>query len=149
MGCIRKMGNGRWRLDLRDPAGARRRATFDTRRDAEAALAELRQDINHGSYVSPRSAPTFRQVVDEWFAGKRDRRPSTLAAWAAHLDLHLLPDLGSLRLDQITVSTIEHVRDRLRASGLSPQTVNKVLTTAAAVFKLALRRNYCRFSPAA
>jgi integrase len=44
---------------------------------------------------------------------------------------------------------IERLRDTLRRAGLSPQTVNKVLTTATAIFKLAVRRNYWTSNPAA
>jgi integrase len=86
--------------------------------------------------------PRFRQVAQEWFAAKREHRPSTQAQWQAHIDRHLVPHIGKLRLDQINVSVIERLRDTLRRAGLSPQTVNKVLTTATAIFKLAVRRNY-------
>ena len=54
-----------------------------------------------------------------------------------------------LRLDQISVSVIERLRDTRRRTGLSPQTVNKVLTTTTAIFKLAVRRNYWTSNPAA
>ena len=149
MGCIRKTTHGRWRVDFRDQTGARHRATFDTRKEAENGLGDFRRQINQGSFVAAKQVPLFREVAEEWFAGKREHRPSTQAQWQAHIDRHLLPHIGNLRLDQIGVSGLEKLRDALRRSGLSPQTVNKVLTTATAIFKLAVRRNYWTSNPAA
>jgi hypothetical protein len=101
MGCTRKTGQGRWRVDFRDQTGARHRATFDTRKEAEAALSDSRKEINRGTFVAAKEVPRFGQVAEEWFAGKREHRPSTQAQWQAHIDRHLLPHLGKLRLDQI------------------------------------------------
>jgi integrase len=148
MGCIRKTDQGGWRVDFRDQTGARHRATFETRREAETALSDFRRHISQGTFVAAKEVPRFRQVADEWFAGKREHRPSTQAQWQAHIDRHLLPHIGNLRLDQISVSVIEKLRDTLRRGGLSPQTVNKVLTTATAIFKLAVRRSYWTSNPA-
>jgi len=65
-----------------------------------------------------------------------------------HLDNHILPKLGDVRLDRIDVRAVEKLRDDLRVS-LKPQTINKVLTTLAAVFKFAMRRKLWRENPAA
>ena len=99
--------------------------------------------------------PTFRDVAEDWFRSKRNCRTSTLAAWRVHLDVHLLPELGDRLINQIDVATIERLRDKLAepepfsgARPLAPQTVNKVLTTATAVFKLAVRRRCITHNPA-
>ena len=149
MGCIRKSDQGRWRVDFRDQTGARHRATFDTRKEAENALSDFRRQINQGNFITAKEVPPFRQVAQEWFVAKREHRPSTQAQWQSHIDRHLIPHIGKLKLDQINVSVIERLRDTLRRAGLSPQTVNKVLTTATAIFKLAVRRNYWTSNPAA
>jgi len=64
------------------------------------------------------------------------------------MDRHLVPRIGKLRLNQINVSVIERLRDARRRAGLSSQIANKVLTTATAIFKLAVRRNYWTSNPA-
>ena len=79
---------------------------------------------------------------------KGDRRPGTVGNWRAQIDLHLNPKLGDLRLDRIDVVLIEKLRDELRAK-LSAKSVNAVLTTAAAIFKLAVRRKLATGNPAA
>jgi integrase len=142
----RKLPSGRWQA--RFPAPDRHRETFATKKEADLALFKARTALNEGIYLSPRLIPTFREVADEWIAGKSGKRPGTVAAWQTHLDLHLLPIIGAARLDRITVGMIEkQVRDVLRKKPLSTKTVNKVLTTCNAVFKLAVRRGYCVANP--
>jgi len=164
----RQLPNGRWQT--RFPAPDRHRESFETKKQAEAALTKARNARNEGSYIAPKSIPTFREAAEEWIAGKSKKRPGTVAAWRAHLYLHLLPHLGDMRLDRIDPAVVERFRDKLQEAppepkpvqtrpdqadekperkrqALSAVTVNKVLTTAGAVFKMAVRRKYCLSNP--
>ncbi len=116
--------------------------------DADEALADIKARISKGDFVASKLIPMFREVAEDWFRSKADRRPGTVGNWRAQIDLHLNPRLGDLRLDRIDVALIEKVRDELR-SKLSPKSVNAVLTTAAAIFKLAARRKLVNGNPAA
>jgi hypothetical protein len=136
-GHIQKTG-GRWRIDYRDGRGRRHRATFDTRKEADNALTDIKSRIGKGEYVASKFLPKFRELAEDWFRSKGDRRPGTVGNWRAQIDLHLNPKLGDLRLDRIDVALIEKLRDELRAK-LSAKSVNALLTTAAAIFKLAVR----------
>src|ERR1700691_5462016 len=142
----RKLPNGRWQV--RFPAPDRHRESFDTKKDADAALTKARGDRNEGSYIAPKSVPTYKAVADEWLAGKAGRKPSTLDSWRVHIEAHLKP-LHDLRANQITIAKIESLRDALlkdvaetketpARKRLSAQTVNKVLTTAAAILDRAV-----------
>ncbi len=146
-GNIQKTG-GRWRIDYRDGQGRRHRATFDTRKEADKALTDVKSRIGKGEYVASKLLPRFRELAEDWFVSKGDRRPGTVGNWRAQIDLHLNPKLGDLRLDRIDVVLIEKLRDELRAK-LSAKSVNAVLTTAAAIFKLAVRRKLATGNPAA
>ena len=57
--------------------------------------------------------------------------------------------LGPLRVDQVRVKHLEVFRRERLAAGLKPQTVNKLLTTASAVFAYAMRHEYIDRNPAA
>src|SRR5208283_4826373 len=114
-GHIQKTDGGRWRIDYRDGQGRRHRATFDTRKEADKALTEIKTRIGKGEYLASKLIPTFREVAEDWFRSKSDRRPGTVGNWRAQLDLYLLPKLGSLRLDRIDVGVNENLRDELRA----------------------------------
>lgn len=157
MSCVRPVRKGRWKYDFRDHKGVRHvKATFRTKAEAERALRACEEKLDRGIYVSPRELPTFRELAEEWFDGKRAHHPASRAQWRSHLDLHLLPALGHRRLDSITATVVERlVRDAMaekpRRAGatmsLTPRTINKVLTTGAAIFKVAERRNLVERNP--
>jgi integrase len=147
---------------VRFPAPDRHRESFDTKKLADAALTKARGDRNEGVYIAPKSVPTFKEVADDWLTGKAGCKPSTLDAWRVHIETHLLP-LHGLRVNQITIGKVESLRDALlrdvtekeateeipERKRLAAQTVNKVLTTAAAVLERAIRHNWCVKNPAA
>jgi hypothetical protein len=127
-------------------AGPRKRVEFPTKKAAEKHLAATAVKVSRGEYIEPAKIPTFATVAAEWLREKADRHPATVQGWRVHLKHPA--KLDNLRLDRIDVEKIERIRDDLRAT-LSPKTISAVLTTAAAVFKLALRRGYATLNPAA
>ena len=147
-GHIQKTDGGSWRIDYRDGQGRGHRATSDTRKEADKVLSEIKTRIGRGEYVASKLIPTFREIAEDWFRTKSDRRPGTVGNWRAQLNLYLLPKLGDLRLDRIDVGVIENLRDELRAK-LSAKSVNAVLTTTATIFKLAVRRRLVSGNPGA
>ena len=156
----RKLPNGRYQV--RFPAPDRHRETFDNKKLAEKALTDAKHKRDQGIYIPPKAVPTFKEVAADWLTGKAGCKPSTLDSWRVHLDIHLLP-LHSLRVNQISIGKIETLRDALlkevsekdatpqspARKKLAPQTVNKVMTTAAAVFARAKRHRFCVENPAA
>ena len=73
-GNIQKTG-GRWRIDYRDGQGRRHRATFDTRKEADNALTDIKSRIGKGEYVASKLLPRFRELAEDWYVSKGDRRP--------------------------------------------------------------------------
>jgi len=137
-----------WRLDYRPQglAGPRKRIEFPTKKAAEKHLATTAHKVARGEYISPEKIPTFAKAGEEWLRDKADRHPATVQGWRVHLK-HLAK-LDNLRLDRIDVAAVERVRDELRAN-LGATTISAVLTTCAAVFKLAQRRGWAANNPAA
>lgn len=153
MANLRKIAEGKYRIDWRDVQGRRYRKFFTTRKEADEHLTTVKNTLKAGTFIAPREIPTFAAVAREWLDGKKANayRPATLEQWRVHLDNHLLaPErgIGLLRLDRIDVGTIERFAAERRSAGLAPQTVNKMLTTAAAVFKFAIRHRQAVTNPA-
>lgn len=138
---------GRYVVDYRDRDRVRRWESFETRAEADTRLEEILKGLRHGTFRPPSQIPTFEETAKEWLATKRGRRVASLLQWQTHVDKHLVTALGKVRLDKITVAMIELRRDQLRGDGLAPRTVNKVLTTASAIFALAIRRGYVVTNP--
>lgn len=145
--AIRKTKAGSWEVDFRDLQKNRIQKTFQKHRDAVAFHDEVKTKIRSGEYVPP-IPKTFREVSEEWIKKKSDRRRSTVVHWRNHIDCHLNPKLGDMRLDKIDVELIEKFSDEW-SEKLSPKSVNKILTTATAIFKLAMKYRYVRENPAA
>jgi hypothetical protein len=74
----RKLPNGRWQA--RFPAPDRHRESFNTKKLAEAALTKAKGDRDDGTYIAPKSVPTFKEIAAGWLIGKAGLKPSTLAA---------------------------------------------------------------------
>jgi hypothetical protein len=117
---------GKWMLDFYDQGGKRRRETYATQKAAKAALAFRLEQLREGTYHAPAEIPTLRQVAEAWLVAKQDRRPSTVAGDETYVAAHIVPALGTLRLDQVTVADVEWFRERLRTT-LAVRTVNKLL----------------------
>lgn len=144
MANLRKIAEGKYRIDWRDDRGRRYRKFFEKRKDAESALTDVQKKLETGAFIAPREVPAFAEIAREWIQSKKagNYRPATLEAWRIHLDNHLLNEdhgIGHLRLNRIDVATVERFAQRRKDAGLAAQTVNKILTTAAAVLSFAVR----------
>ena len=58
-GHIQKTNGGRWQIDFRDGNGRRHRATFDTRKEADKALTEVKTRVGRGDYVASKLIRLF------------------------------------------------------------------------------------------
>ncbi|HVN90884.1 MAG TPA: tyrosine-type recombinase/integrase [Candidatus Binataceae bacterium] len=110
-------------------------------------MAETSAKVSRGEYLDHSKVPTFQEAAELWFASKTDRRPSHVADLRSRLDKHILPRVGSLRLDRITVGAIEKLRDGLSEEGYAPRTINTIIRIASAVFRAAIRRGDATNNP--
>jgi integrase len=60
---------------------------------------------------------------------------------------HIEPTLGALRINHVSVATVEAFREELRQQ-LAPRTVNKVLTALSAIFDHAIKHGLTEKNPA-
>jgi integrase len=120
-------GHGTWwfRYDApRDADGRRRQVKvgpFDSRRDAEAAMAAVLDRINKGTHVESDRGLTFSRYLDEWLAGKLKLKQSTRTGYAHHLELYFKPGLGHVRLADLRDTDFEELYAAIRQIG-RPQT---------------------------
>ncbi len=118
-GSVRQLASGRWQARYRDPDGVRRSApmTFTTKRVASAWLADVRDDIERGRWVSPEQAEahaaaaaaasvTVREVVDAWLATIPSANHHASSADRARL--YINPQLGDLAVTALTRKRCEH-----------------------------------------
>jgi integrase len=116
-----------WIVDYVDQQGARHIRTFDRQKDATAYEATVRVDIRTGVHTS--SKATVADAGKHWIAScnAHGLEAATLESYQQHLDDHIVPFLGSVKLSQLTVPLVRDFMDRLRANGRSPAMVKRVV----------------------
>jgi integrase len=142
-----------WRAKYRLPDGTRKHETLGpaaprngrppegsyTKRTAEAELRRILTAAERGELLSQakKTGATVADAVEEWLRYCEQERScavSTMYDYEATVRKHLLPVLGDLPLEAVTPEKVERLKRKLRDSGLTPRTVNKVLTYAHGVF---------------
>jgi integrase len=148
-------------------AGRRRHITLpaSTREQAERERAVVMEEVRSGVWVpprrrgpgpSPRAMPTFERFAGEWVARQKDeggRRQMGLSA-AGQADLqwrleHLLAYFAAIPLDEITVTEVDDFRlSKVREGMLGATSINKMLTTLAAILEAAVEYELLARNPA-
>jgi integrase len=139
-GSVYKRADGRWIAQVeagldRDGRRRRPRAVRRTKREALAALDELRRQVDQG--VTPERTQSVGEFLEWWLATvvPDTVKPSTADAYADIVRLYIAPHVGRVKLAKLTP---QHVKSMLRAmetDGLSPRTRQY----ARAVLRRALR----------
>lgn len=108
-GTLRELPSGRFQASFVAPDGFRVNApvTFASRADAETWLTTQQSDIIRGTWkADDRGRMTLRGYAVKWLTGRTDLKPRTSALYAGLLDRHILPDLGDIRLRDITQADV-------------------------------------------
>ena len=150
-GHVRKRGKG-WVVvtDIgRDESGKRQQrwhSGYGTRKEAEAALAEILGKLGRGEYVAETKLTFGEFLRDRWLphldsqADLGNLRPTTVGFYSQLVQAHVLPRLGAVRLRSLDPPTLnrfygELIRNGRRVrpgqppAGLSATTVHSVHVT--------------------
>ena len=116
-----------WVVDYADQRGQRHIKTFERKKEADAYAASVRVDIRAGVHTS--SKATVAHAGKHWIDSCKAHglEASTLESYQQHLDDHIVPYLGTVKLSQLTVPVIRNFMDRLRADGRSPAMIKRVV----------------------
>ena len=110
----------------RDPISGSRRSTsktFRAKKDAEAYMAATITEINRSAHVLP-SKLTIGDLLTDWLETTRYRvRPATLEGYDATIRNHLLPELGAMRVQDLTPIELQRFYNRKLAAGASARTI--------------------------
>src|SRR4051794_28632970 len=151
-GSIYRLPNGRWQgaVDVGwvDGRRVRKRITRKTRRDIVLGLRELTALAARGQLRSERP-PTLATWLDTYLdevAGARVR-PTTLASYRSHIEIHVKPTLGRHRLDQLRPQHIAAFYNQLSRK-LSPSSVRRIHAVLRRALTVAVRWGLIVTNPA-
>lgn len=91
----------RWRARYLDPDGRERAKSFTRKAEAENFLTTTGAGMLTGTYLDPDAGKiTLRRYAQQWM-DSRSWDASTRETVARRVNLHIIPDLGDKRLDQL------------------------------------------------
>lgn len=121
-GSTRRRGNS-WTAYwfVTDNHGRRRQKSkggFTTKRDAQTFLTEQLSSLTTATYVEPSRMTFGEYLTDFWLPTvKGTTRPSTWDAYKRTVDLHVVPELGSIPLQKLSAHDLDRYYAAKRASG--------------------------------
>jgi len=118
-----------WVVDYVDQDGDRHIETFKKKKDADAYHAEVGVDVRSGTHIAPSKSVTVREAGESWIRASAQLERATVEDYQGHLDRHILPLIGGLKLSDVTPQVIRKLEDSLRVKGRSPALIRKVLTS--------------------
>jgi integrase len=130
-------------------------SAFPTLAEARARREEVLYEARRGGVVGSKTRTFKAFVEDDWLprlqarVAQGDLRASTEAQYARDVRLHLVPAFGPFHLDQIGVEQVERFRDKLTASGLSNDSVRRIVNTLGYSLKLARKWRLIAYNPVA
>jgi integrase len=74
-------------------------------------------------------------------------KPSALRAYEQALRVHVVPELGRLRLSAVTRASVQDLIDKLVASGRKPSTVRNAILPLRAIYRRAISRSEVAVNP--
>ena len=143
---VRPYKRGGWQVDIRlklpDGKEVRERKLLKTVSRSTAhrwGQDRERHFVLHGLPKPTKEVPTLEEFAQRFLDGHaraNRQKPSGIAAKETILNRHLIPMLGSRRLDTITTESVQDLKRELRMK--SPKTVNNVLTVIGVLIKKAV-----------
>jgi len=115
----------------------RRRETksgFATQKECQAAMNKLLVAVEQHNYSAPTKASVKEYLTKEWLpAVKATIRPSTYNSYVQHVDCHIVPHIGTVKLQKLSGSQVNALYAKLAETGrkngktgLSPMTIHHV-----------------------
>ena len=155
LGGIDQLPSGRWRVRLVDPTTGRRISigSHRTKAAAERAFADALADQGRGVWVAPEDGRiTLAEYAREWLASRlttrgEPLRPRVRDLYDGYLRLHILPELGSLSLAQLSTTTVRRWHADLLATGPGASTTAKCYRLLRAILNTAVEDRHLSTNP--
>ena len=91
------------------------------KKDADAYHATVKVDVRKGMHTAPSKSVTVAEAAESWIKrveangmqGEGPAERTTIRQYRQHIDLHIVPRLGRVKLAQLTPKSVENFRDGL------------------------------------
>lgn len=134
-----------WVVDYATKKGGRHIRTFNKKREADEFAATARIEVRHGIHTPSSKSITIAEAGKLWLATceKNKLERTTVDGYQQHLQLHIEPFLGTIKLSDLSTPMIREFEDKLGAdkeNPRSPALVRKVRGSLGAILSDAQER---------
>jgi integrase len=131
----------RWVAAYKDQDGGRHNKGFVTRKDAKAFLVLTEGEIVRGVHTPESTSVTVAKAAQLWLKrGEIEKlERSTLRQYRNHVNLHILPLIGAVKLARLSTPVVQAFRDKLLETR-SRVLARKVLASLKSIVSEAMRR---------
>jgi integrase len=138
MACIRKrtwkfegIEKSAWVVDYFDQSRVKRRKTFATKKAAVDWSTTALHEVKQGTHTPASASVTVERAGELWIKDceAEGLERSTIRQRRQHLNLHINPRLGGVRLSELSTPSINRFDKQLRDAGTSLAMRRKVLTS--------------------
>jgi integrase len=114
--------------------------TFPTKRAAAAWRGELQHEVKQGTHTPTSASITVAEAGAAWLAQAESDglEASTVMQYRQHLDYHITPFLGDVKLSELTLATVADFRNTLIREGRSHAMAKKTLTSLGGILATAM-----------
>jgi integrase len=106
-----------WVVAYTDQRGDPHIKSFRRRKEADAYQATVKVDVRKGIHTADSTSVTVREASRLWLesgdAAGLER--TTLDYYRQHVDFHIVPLIGAVKLSQLTAPMVRHFEDRSSA----------------------------------
>ena len=153
-GSIRQRADGTWeaRITLGTNPGTgkpmRKSIYGKTQKEVRQKMQKALVEVDEGIYTE-QSKITVKQWMETWLAEfTGDVKDSTRTSYRQHMNNHIIPALGAVKLSELTPAACQKfINDLSRVKGLSAKTVKNVHGVLHHALKQAVRLGYMRMNP--
>ncbi|OSA92671.1 UNVERIFIED_ORG: site-specific integrase [Clostridium botulinum] len=116
-----------------------RKQGFKTKKEAEKWVTEALSKKNKGYIAATESNISLKDYINKWFNDYKSKHIgiNTRTNYKSRIDTHIIPKLGSYKLNKITNAIIQDFYNSLIGEGLKPSSVKKIMEILNGVFKYA------------
>jgi integrase len=127
-----------WIVDYVDQKGKRHIKTFQKKKAADAYHAAVRVEVREGRHTADSDSVTVAEAGKHWIkAGEGNcLERATLDEYQRHLDMHIAPYLGLVKLSKLTAPMVSEFRAKLREGAPAPGQENGIKRSPAMVKKI-------------
>jgi len=106
-----------WIVDYATKKGGRHIKTFTKKREADEFAATAKVEVRHGIHTPSSKSITVEEAGKLWIASaeKNKLERTTVDGYKQHLNLHIEPFLGSVKLSDLSTPMVREFEDKLSA----------------------------------